>query len=176
MNIRDVILLSTALIALAGCATQPPVPQVDMTTPRSIASEVRVTHDEFKKLTTYQGPPLQQDGLGALYIRAWKDDASNKSTYQIYVMDYYHGEWRFYNSAHDSNGQALNTTVISREVGRCSGRGGCSHFEHLGLNVSREYLEKSRETGLRFKISGKAGEQVYSIPAKYIDGFLLGAK
>ena len=90
-------------------------------------------------------------------------------------MDYYGGDWRFYNSAYDSNGNSLDTTKISQDVGSCS-TSGCSHFEHLGLNVTREYLEKNQDSGIRFKVSGKAGEEVFSIPSAYIKAFLSVAK
>lgn len=93
--------------------------------------------------------------------------------YQIYVMDHYEGSWRFYDQAHDSNGARLNATLIDRDVGSCSSyRRTCSHFETLALNVGREYLEKHTNKTLFFKVSGRGGEQIFSLPPQYTAGFL----
>ncbi len=143
-------------------------PQVDL------RFTIKVSYDEFKKLTKYEGSNVAT-GADVVFLRAWKPDKS-PMVIQIYVMDYYHDEWRFYHSAWDSDGIKLDTTQISRDVGTCSRYSGCSHYEHLGLNVTREYLEKHRRTGVRFQLSGKAGEEVFSIPAAHIDAFLEVAK
>ncbi|MEX5452132.1 hypothetical protein [Stutzerimonas stutzeri] len=135
---------------------------------------IKVNYDEFKKLTEYEGSNVATGG-DVVFLRAWKPDKS-PMVMQIYVMDYYSDEWRFYHSAWDSDGVKLDTTQISRDVGSCSRYSGCSHYEHLGLNVTRDYLEKHRQTGVRFKLSGKAGEEVFSIPAAHIDAFLEVAK
>ena len=91
------------------------------------------------------------------------------------LMDHYDGDRRFYDSAYDSNGNRLDTTIISRDVGACSAYG-CSHEEHIGFNVSREYLEKAQGDGIQFKVSGKAGEMIYSLPSAYIKAFLSVVK
>lgn len=156
-------------------ASQTPTPIVEAEPPPvDLRSTIKVSYDEFKKLTKYEGSNVAT-GSDVVFLRAWRPDKS-PMIIQIYVMDYYHGEWRFYHSAWDSDGVKLDTTQISRDVGRCSRYSGCSHYEHLGLNVTREYLEKHRRTGIRFKLSGKAGEEVFSIPAAHIDDFLEVAK
>lgn len=155
--------------------TQTPVPIVKVEPlPVDLRSTIKVSYDEFKKLTKYEGSNVAT-GSDVVFLRAGKSDKS-PMVIQIYVMDYYNDEWRFYHSAWDSDGIKLDTTQISRDVGSCSRYSGCSHYEHLGLNVTREYLEKHRRTGVRFKLSGKAGEEVFSIPAAHIDAFLEVAK
>lgn len=64
--------------------------------------------------------------------------------------------------------------VLHREVGSCSG--GCSLREHIAINLSREYLESHQETGMTFKVSGKAGESIHALTAAYIRAFLAVAK
>lgn len=170
MKTRNFFVAVVSAIALAAC-----VPRLNFNDPQAVAGAISVQHDDFKKVTNYQGPNASSNFFGTLFIRAWKTDATESIRYQIYVMDYYDGDWRFYNSAYDSNGNNLDTTLISRDVGSCS-RYGCSHYEHLGLNVTREYLENNQESGIRFKVSGKAGEEVFFIPPAYIKAFLSVAK
>lgn len=152
-------------------STQTPAPKAKVEPPSvDLRSTIKVSYDEFEKLTRYEGSNVATGYGDVVLLRAWKPDKSSMF-YQIYVIDYYVGEWRFYYSAWDSNGMELDTTQISRDVGDC-GRRGCSLYECLGFNIKREYLEKHRRTGVHFKLSGQAGEEVFSIPAAHIDAFL----
>jgi len=45
-----------------------------------------------------------------------------------------------------------------------------------GNNIDKEYLVKHLSSGIKFKISGNAGEQVFYIPGAYIEGFLSKVK
>lgn len=173
MRIRAILFLVASACALSACVA--PAPRLNVSDPQAVSSAISVQRDDFKKITNYKGPNASPDILDQVFLRARKADATGSITYQIYVMDYYNGDWRFYNSAYDSNGNSLDTTLISRDVGSCS-RYGCSHEEHLGLNVSRAYLEKNQDSGIRFKVSGKAGEEVFFIPGGYIKAFLSVAK
>ena len=160
---------------------QTPAPIVKVEPPQvDLRSTIKVSYDEFEKLTEYEGANVST-GSDVVLLRAWKPDKS-PMIIQIYVMDYYHyeywdhDEWRFYHSAWDSDGVKLDTTQIAQKIGSCNRYSGCSHYEYLGLNVTRDYLEKHRRTGIRFKLSGKAGEEVFSIPAAHIEAFLEVAK
>jgi hypothetical protein len=156
-------------LALVGCAA--PRPPVDYSDPAQVSARIKMERDDFKKLTNISAPSVAPHVLDALFLRAWKFD-SGSTNYQIYVRSYYSGEWRFYNSAYDSNGVRMDVVPISRDVGTC-GRYGCSHEEHLGLNVTRAYLESHKSDGIRFKVSGKAGEEIFFVPGGYIQAFLL---
>ncbi|MBP6279882.1 MAG: hypothetical protein KA388_09000 [Rhodocyclaceae bacterium] len=157
---------------LSACAAML-APDTNPNDPQAVLRAIGVKRDEFEKVTNYIGPNAANKP-DSLFIRAVKTDAG-RMTYQIYVMDQYDGEWRFYNSAFDSNGTKLNTTQISRDVIAC-GSSSCIQQEHLGLNVSREYLEKAQQLGIRFKVSGRAGEEIFFIPSAYIRAFLAVAK
>jgi hypothetical protein len=137
-------------------------------------SKIQAKYDEFKKLTNYTGPNVAS-GSDAVFLRAAKLD-SGLITIQIYVSDYYEGEWRFYNSAWDSDGNRLNVTLISRKVGSCGRYGGCSHYEDVGINITREYLEARRASGIRFKLSGRGGDEIFALPGPYISAFLDAVK
>lgn len=138
-----------------------------------ISSKIKTDFDDFKKISNYKGPEESWGNCDSIFLRAWKSDTDKEATYQIYVMDYYSGEWRFYSHAFDDDGNALDFTSISRDVGSCSRYGGCSHYEHLGINVSRKYLENRKDKGIKFKISGNAGEEVCALHSPYIKAFLV---
>lgn len=48
------------------------------------------------------------------------------------------------------------------------------HFysEAVGIEVSENYLQERKDRGLKLKISGKGGEEVFWLPAEYISAFL----
>lgn len=156
-------------ITLSGCVTQPQ--RKTIATMEDAATAVRVSRDDFKKMTDYRGPDVAEGSSDTLFIRAWKADGQ-PTRYQVYVADYYNSEWRFYTSAYDSDGTRLDVTLIDRQVGSCSRYGGCSHTEHMGINVSRDYLEQKAESGMRFQISGRGGQEVFFVPGFHIKGFL----
>lgn len=190
MRVRGGLLAATIALVLSACAS------LNVNDPEAVTAAISVRRDEFEKLTEYIGPNAVPYSLAQWFwpdkvlIRAWKGDALEalkvalkddpdakdlKSTiYQIYVEDSFVGDWRFYNSAYDANGNRLNTTLISRDVG-CRGSS-CQYVEQLGLEITREYLEKNKETGIRFKISGKFGENIFFIPSGYIKAFLSVVK
>lgn len=149
-------------------------PKVDINDVSSVANFTMVKYDEFEKTTKYTGPNASGNEIDYLLIRGWKRK-SGIISYQIYVSDYYPLNWHFYNRAFDSNGELLDMVTIDREVESCHSY--CSYRETIGLTVTRNYLEKAKNTGIRFKLSGKSGEDaIFSIPAAYIKGFLFVAK
>lgn len=160
--------LSAAALLLSCVATAPKLNVYDA---QAVGNAVSVKRDDFQKTVDYNGPNIAPGFGGILRIRAWKFEKTSEVKYQIYIADYYDGEWRFYNSAYDSNGESLDTTLISRKVDSCS-RYGCSHTEHVGLNITKEYLEKNKDSGINFKLSGKAGEAIFFIPGTYVQAIL----
>lgn len=185
MKSRKIFTVALSVLILSACGAraprpsyQPvaitPKPKLDLNDSQAVAGAISIKRDDFKKITNFVGPDAVENSPDRVFIRASKSD-DGRVIYQIYVMDYYSGDWRFYDSAYDSNGNRLDTTLISRKVDSCD-RYGCSHEEHIGLNVTRTYLEENKEGGIRLKISGKAGEEVFSIPSGYIKAFLSVAK
>lgn len=164
--------LFTAL-SLTGCVMPHRAAQipVDWNDPATVAQRITAIHDNFKKHTKYEGPNIGSYG-DILMIRAWQLDDTGTTNYQIYVADYYDAEWRFYNSAYDNKGTKLDVTLISRDIGYCSKYSGCSHTEHVGVNVTRPYLEKNLAEGIYLQLSGKTGEEIFFIPGGYIKAML----
>ncbi|RFC37240.1 MAG: hypothetical protein DID92_2727743304 [Candidatus Nitrotoga sp. SPKER] len=174
-----IAMLITGALILTGCAEPEPSiaprPKINWNDVQSIASAISIQHDDLKKTTSFKGPNSSKGILDTVLLRAWKSDEGGGFSYQIYVIDYYHGDWRFYDKAFDSKGNTLNITLNSRDVSSCD-YSTCAHYEHLGMNVSREYLEKNQENDIVFKVSGNGGEETFTIPSAYIKAFLSVAK
>ncbi|MEQ1836608.1 MAG: hypothetical protein ABL862_09255 [Candidatus Nitrotoga sp.] len=172
-------MLTIGIFILAGCAEPEPKvaprPKINWNDVQSIASAISVQRDDLKKMTNFKGPNSSKGILDTILLRAWKSDEDGGFSYQIYVIDYYHGDWRFYDTAFDSKGNNLIIKLNSRDVSSCD-YFTCAHQEHIGINVSREYLEKNQENGIVFKLNGKGGEETFIIPSTYIKAFLSVAK
>ena len=170
------LLLIPLMLSLSSCI---PVQKIDWNSSAEIAQAITVEHDEFEKITTYKGPKYEvnpDESFPALrtflFLRAWKPDSLPVVTYHIYVRACYRSvDWRFYEQAYDSDGKRLDTTVIDRDVVDCSGYR-CYYAEHVGININKEYLENHANTGIRFKLAGRAGEEVFIVPPTYIMAFL----
>ncbi len=171
---RPLSFLLAVVITLVGCA---PLPKHDWTRPEYTVALVAVKSDDFKKMVEFTGPncapPSSSDSV---FLRAWKSK-EGAPNYQVCVRHTYAGDWKYFNSAWDSNGNRLDVTVISRNVGSCYG-GACTLNEHIGINVSQGYLDRAAMSpeGMTFKIEGKAGQKIFSLPPAYVEGFLTVAR
>ena len=171
-------LIAAMIITLSGCAAK----QLNLTDPSEIAAKIQVQRDTFKQTTMFEGPncaPNPRETI--ILLRAWKPFNSDDLTYQLYLSDEYTYEimrggvgWRFYATTHDSEGIALPTTQISRAVNWC-GRYVCSYREIVGATVTRPYLDAHKDQGITIKVSGKGGENIFVVPATYIQAFLTVA-
>lgn len=157
---------------LTACMTPAPAPAAwhPLTDSAQVAAATRVTHDDYKKATAFVGANASENN--SLYLRGWRDDRTKALDLQIYATSFYSGEWRFYGEAYDSDGSKLDFISIDKKVDSCGSARGCYYEEAVGLNVSRAYLEAHKETGIRYKVSGKVGEFTGFLPAAYVKGFL----
>lgn len=183
---KTIITLAASIILLSGCMSSsyipsspaaPRLPHVDLNNAQDVKRSVTVKRDDFKKTTNYHSPEIGYNGTST-FLRSWKNDKDADATYQIYVTTVYDDEWRFYDTAYDSNGNRLDVLVIDRDVlkGSCS-QYGCAHTEDVAFNVSKEYLEKNIQNGITFKLNGRTAkaEIIQSIPGAFIEGFLSAA-
>ena len=167
MKFLSSFFIVTLMLLLSSCLMLVPI---DWSDPHETQSRVKTRIDEFQKIAHYHGPNLLQSYNDWLFIRAWRELDSSKVTYQIYISDNHYGDWRFYDTAYDSDGKRLNLTSIDSDVSCYSSS--CEFREDFGINVDREYLEKHLATGIRFQVSGKSGREVFSVLGSYINGFL----
>lgn len=175
MKSLALLIMAGMSLILSACALNSP--KLDVNNPQDVIKQIKIEHDNFKKLTNFTGPNAAKNTFllqDELFIRAWKEDITGAILFQIYIADYYKGDWRFYDHAFDSDGNSLTVQRIHREVIGC--QNGCTLREHIGINVARKYLELNIEKGIQFKISGKGGEEVFFIPSGYIKGILLTIK
>lgn len=161
-------LFLSLILSVVACA--PITPQVDVNNQQAVSDAITTEYDEFRKITSFKAPEIIQTDRNRLLLRAFKEDSGN-TIYQIYTANMSNG-WVFYNSVYDSDGNKLNFTKISSQVVSCVGGGRCLVREDIGVNISRDYLEKHQSTGIRFKASGRNGESIYFIPGAYIRAFL----
>ena len=82
---------------------------------------------------------------------------------------------RDYSNAWDSDGTRHGLTSLWRQVLTCS-RGVCEVFQAYGLSVTRGYLEKYRESGIRMKVAGRSEDAIVSLTGQEITAFLREAK
>ena len=168
------IIIIVLIISTFGCAITPPIDPLE---PQRLISLTTTTYDSYNKRTTYRGPYYyirsQTYSNDLIFLRAWKDGDS--ISYQIYVRDFYYNEWRFYDRVYDSNNTELSITLIDQDVTSCSG-GSCTFCEDIGINVSKDYLEINKKTGIKFKIYGKGGSQEFYLPGILIETFLSVVK
>jgi hypothetical protein len=165
------VLVSLLFITIVSCV---PSQRINWNNSVEITNSIKVESDQVKKCTKYVGPDYPGNIPGNnVFLKAWKYDAPSITKYQISVCSYYQGDWRFYNRAHDSNGNKLVVTLDDIESGASScSRYSSSHCEHIGIIVDREYLENRKNIGISFKVEGKGGAQIFTLPPAYIDTFL----
>ena len=165
---------ATVLFAalLAGCAA-PPRPAVNISDPAQVTRAVKVDRDEFKKVTTYEGPDAGGSSRDTWILRA--QVAPTWTIYQFYIVANYTGDWRFYDEAYDSDGKRLELTRVAQKVRACSSIG-CNKDEHVAALLSKKYLEDHAQTGIRIQVSGRGEKQAYFLSPAYVQGFLAAIR
>lgn len=163
--------------ALLGPKKPPPI-----LTSVEVATQSTVARDEFAKTVTIDSPlVLKEDRdievLGAFLRAVYPMMDPGSVSYVVYVTDGYArrredftGSWKFLETAHDEDGNARDVQVVSRNP-TCH-PGGCLLREDVVVSFDPQYLRTHRDRGLRFKIAGRAGEAVITIPPSYVAGFL----
>jgi hypothetical protein len=154
----------------AATAEKPKYAPPNWNDPATVQARTKIKEDEFTKKTTYIGPKFSFE-FGDIFLRAWAGPGSPNPPFQIYVKQF-GSNWHDFYAYYDANGKQLDITPIDREINRCSNGGYCGGHEHVGVSVTREYLQQFSTTGLRFKLVGKSQNAIYEMPAGYIQGFL----
>ena len=171
MESTRILFISLSLILIiSGCTnTQYQKTSIDWYNPIETINRTTVERDDFKKMVRYKAPNLSNNSE-ALFLRAWESDNSNQTLFQVYIRDAFYGQWRFYDSAYDSDGNELKLTSISKVVGSCVY--GCILSESVGININEYSISNYLKSGLTLKLYGSGGSEIFTIPAAYIQGFL----
>ena len=123
--------------------------KINCSDPEEVYHNTRITRDEYAKITEYIGPDIDVRYHENLFLRAWKD-SKNRTDYQIYIRTYYRGDYRGYDYAYDSYGKRFSVTYIDSDIDCDSSS--CAHCEDVGVNISKEDLVNSLESGINLKL------------------------
>lgn len=164
------------IVFINGCATTPPKPK----TPNDVFLQSKVETNPYLKTTLVFSPgyssrvtlksTIKDEGF---YVAALSATIIHKkiSNYCLGVSDTA-SNWRFYSYAQDAkNGMPLGFKVIDREVKSNIYGGSPSTEEYFEISLTREYLEKSKDSGLNIEVMGLRGKRTIIIPATYVQGF-----
>jgi hypothetical protein len=165
---KAVLLIMVISLVATGCGYW------NITTPDDVLLKSKVWVDSYKKVTWVKSPIFKGtvENRYYAYLRTVIKDNDVKF-YQFYVTDYnyrskYVKGWKYYRSAHDSDGNRLDLNVLERkkvDEERAS--------EDFTITLSREYLSKAKSNGLDIRAYGDKGNRVFILPAFYIEGFLM---
>lgn len=138
-----------------------------------VQSKTRHTRDDYRKVTTINGPDSSEGASvvgGGSY--QWHGTSWNLRTWdstescQLYVT-VNPREWIFLGQAFDRDGARLDVTQIARDVQR-----GGYITEIIAVNFTRAYLIEHRTKGLDIRVDGQNGSVTIKVPVHYVDGFL----
>ena len=134
---------------------------------------VMVEDSQWEPHVNFQGPgrhvgdPVRDYVLAEFMARSWVDRDSLSAKHQIYVVLTYGNEWRYYEHATNAQAERLSTTVIERQVVRCSAHyNSCTYEEVLGVNLSADELDALIESGEPFRFalhSSRTASQRYIV-------------
>ena len=163
MGMRKIIFICVSLVMLAGCAVTPPIK-----TSNDVYMRSSVDVDPYKKTTWIRSPMIynwERMGYYHAFLRALVNDKS-VSFYQFYVSDSAK-DWRFYDRAYDASGNDLDFVEIDHQVTDSAWT-----KEVFAINLSRQYFDDAKNTGLNIKAVGKRGDKIITLPGFYVEGFL----
>lgn len=152
------------IVILRSCAAG-----LDPRNPSDVAARTEVQSDPHDAITRDKGPTVDSfEDRTSYFPRAWSS-SDGVRTAQLEVRANF-SDWAFLDSAY-SEGQSVDVTKIDSTVS--CGRYGCSHYEHISVNLSIDTLRNLASKDIvSIKIAGRRGSRVIDIPGQYIKGFL----
>lgn len=179
---RAVLIGLSAGVLLTGCSGRSVTPQQSIKNVAAPVPErmVEVTVDEFTKKTTYAGPVTfthekNTHGSTAAVAANLVAEVTGKDTayfiivWSTSVMPPSAG-YLMLSSAIDTDSKILGLGVFDRKV-ECNS-GNCTYDEMLYIPVERRYLQDHFTSGLRIRLDGKRGNQVFEVPVADLTLFL----
>jgi len=137
-------------------------------TAEEVYAHTIINHDPYKGATAVRSPLLDRslaESHAMLLIAV--ESTSGARLIEFSVTDC-GSNWRNLGRAGDREGNQFPVRV-SRRVENWSGTVVC--IESVSVELSAEYLEAHRDTGLSIKVWGSAGERLAEFPACYVEGF-----
>jgi len=155
-----------ASILLGGCIT----PNVsDMTAQQFKDKFTFVSRDDFKKITTVKSEEVRFTRISGVSRETYQLVATKKDGDNIFYRLKLHTDHKgrvFWKSAVDQNGNEFSLETNDVSVSDLSVEEWCS------AQLSREYLESIRKTGIYWRFYGST-ETTAPMSPQAIDGFLM---
>lgn len=157
-------------LLLASCASTPPV----FTTAAEVYDATKVDTDTFTKTETLDSPMVGErresgDGAG-WHLRGVRSTSGGKrEALAVLRLHAYSKNWRFFETAWLKDGRRVR---VERTDSNVNPYGLCLCEEFYTVWVSRQDLDRAAREGLVLKVEGRRGEQVVSLPAYVVTGFL----
>jgi hypothetical protein len=178
-----------SILAIVACATlYVASPSVFAATELSglkdvdaIAAATIVKYDDFKKEAIFIGPNVYKDPVPASVLsdaqrlHVSRNELKGTAYYYIQIAHRDAGKEGKYFEAYDSNGTNLKLQPQRRQPLMCDNPRmieWCVNFETFTLEIDKKYLEDNKETGIKYKVIGKGGEFIDTMPPEFIKGFL----
>jgi len=156
-----------ALTIVSGCVKRPPA----YNTATAVQKSTIMENDPYKKTNWINGPefycaPLQ---MCRMFLRARVLDGGAMVFYQMYVHDDAF-KWRFYDKAHDRNGDLMNFVSLDRRTRTTNSA--VKTIEIFVIDLDDAYMNRARTEGLDFKVTGTRGAKIFALPPHYVQGFM----
>lgn len=168
------VIPAIAAVTLAGCATN-----YANKTPQQVADAITVKASEFDGDVTYYGPGISSVTRRGIFednertrIVAKRSKTASAVSFFVETHVMYSFDWRHYTSASFDDGTSVEATSLDKKVLSCTGIG-CIKTEHVYFQVPYDRLAKGNGP-LRFRLNGKTGENIITLPRAYIDGVVAG--
>ncbi|MFZ6871137.1 PDZ domain-containing protein [Undibacterium sp. Di27W] len=95
-------------------------------------------------------------------------NVSDQGAESMWLRVYYHsGNWKFFDSAKDIDGNTLTVSVIDRRIQAAS-----LLVEEFSAQLSRDYIERHKDNGFDFRFQGKGGQLIVKLPSDHVQTFL----
>ena len=101
-----------------------------------------------------------------LFCVIFRDGTVGGYSLHIYYWD---TDWAFFSSAVDRDGKEIAVKVKDRQV-----NGASNLNEQFYAEITREYLDEHKVSGLNIRFDGKYKKMVVKVPPAYIESFLNG--
>ncbi len=175
MRYRNFLLVIVLMHSLSGCASTGRHASVDRDDPQAVASAVSLKTDEYKKTTVFEAPKGNGFAPIAVFLRASKSNKTGVIAYEIYLTASAAlppGESQDFTSAYDLDGVRLDLETVLKTESTCSKKL-CIVNEEYSILIDRNYLEKHKVNGLRFRLYSKDKKYDFNLTPGYIKGVLI---
>jgi hypothetical protein len=140
-------------------AVRPPPPPVVRPSP---PASVKIEDSQFDEAATFIGInteisyAIDRDTL--YLLRSWVNKKSGQVTHQLYITNFYYGDWIFWSRASSEDAQPLEFIAMQSKVIDCA-YSRCSYSETFGALIPDAVL-RIHQHGISVKFYAKTGKEM----------------